>query len=372
MDLMVKRILIAVGGTGGHIYPALALAEQLKERHPEIYVMFAGGGLEENRYFDRQSYPFRQVACGTFPLKHPLKCLKNLARLFQGVWQSEKVLKEVYPEVVVGFGSYHSLPVLLAAKRRSIPIVLHEANAFPGKVNRLMSRYALATGLHLPVAAQHLKGNTVDVGLPLREGLKKEAAKREEALQYYGLSGDQPTLLIFGGSQGAFSINKLALEAVSLYTGGRDVLQVLHFTGDSNETLRAIKQYHALGVRASVKNFESRMEKAWAIADLALGRAGAGTLAEAVEFEVPTILIPYPHASEDHQSKNADFMVDVVGGGIKMREKETDAQSLSQEIGSFFAYNASKLEHMKKALCQYKSERHQNDLCALIHTLIPS
>ncbi len=369
---MVKRLLIAVGGTGGHIYPALALAQKLKEKHPDVYIMFAGGGLEENRYFDRQSYPYRQVACGSFPLKNPLKCLRSLGSLFFGLWQSEKVLKALNPEIVVGFGSYHSLPLMLAAKRRSIPIVLHEANAFPGKVNRLMSRYAVVTGLHLPVAAQYLKGKTVEVGLPLRGALTRDAAAREEALKYYGLSPNQRILLIFGGSQGAFSINKLALEAISLYTGERDLLQIVHLTGNSSETLRAIKEYHSLGLKASVKNFEPHMEKAWSIADVAIGRAGAGTIAEAMEFEVPTILIPYPHASEDHQSKNANFMVDVVRGGIKLTEKQTDSKGLSREISFFFANNASKLEKMKKAIYQYKSNIRQHDMCSLISELIPS
>lgn len=369
---MIKRVLIAVGGTGGHVYPAIALAQKLKEKYPDIYIMFAGGGLESNNYFDRKNYPYRQVACGYFPLKNPLKCLASLGRVISGVWQSEMMLSELNPDIVVGFGSYHSLPILLAAKRRSIPIVLHEANAIPGKVNRLLSRHALATGLHFPEAAKYLKGKTVEVGMPLRSHLNKEGIKKSDALEYYGLEPNRRTIMIFGGSQGAFAINKLALEAMRLYTGGRNLLQVLHMTGDLQEAQRALDVYNSLNIRACVKDFEPHMGKAWSVADLAIGRAGAGTIAEAIEFEVPAILIPYPYASEDHQSKNADFMVEVVGGAIKLVEKEVTPKVLSREIDLFFAENGEKLRKMKEAIINHKSSARQHDMCSLVSELIPS
>ncbi|MEC7840315.1 MAG: undecaprenyldiphospho-muramoylpentapeptide beta-N-acetylglucosaminyltransferase [Chlamydiota bacterium] len=369
---MTKKVLIAVGGTGGHIYPAIALAKKLKEKNPGLYIMFGGGGLNKSRFFDRRAFPYREIACGYFPLKHPMTCLKSLGKVASGVWQSDRVIKEFNPDVVVGFGSYHSLPILLAAKMRGIPIILHEGNAIPGRVNRLLSKYAVATGIQFPEAEEYLKGESFIVDMPLREGLDSHSLSRDSGIEYYQLDASRKTLLVFGGSQGAFAINSLVGDAFEEFQGKISNIQVVHLTGDLEQTKKVSKQYEKLGVSAIVKEFESRMENAWVVADLVIARAGANTIAEAVEFEVPCILIPYPYATDDHQTKNAQFMVNTIKGAIVRREADLTPRLLSEDLMSLFDHSPQNLGSMKESIKNYKVKSQQKDMCSLVIQFIPS
>lgn len=368
---MVRRILITVGGTGGHIFPAIAVAQKLKEQYSDIYVAFAGGGLSENRFFDGQAFPYHDIACGYFPLKNPLKCIKSLGKMALGVRQSERVIKAFKPDLVIGFGSYHSLPMLIASKLLSVPFILHEANTIPGKVNRLLSRYALATGVHFPEASHYLKGKTVPVGMPLRKEMSKAALNRAESFKHYGLSEKKKTLLVFGGSQGAFAINKVMCDALRTYPGDFDMIQVLHFSGHPDETVAVSKAYKECGVTACVRDYEPFMQKAWSIADLVISRAGAGTIAEEVEFEVPGLLIPYPHATDDHQRKNAEHMVDVINGAEMILEKDLDPKDLAKRVYTLLEEEPQQLATMKSAIVAFKQNAEHYDLNSLIHEILP-
>jgi len=369
---MTKRVLIAVGGTGGHVYPAIALAKKLKEKNPELYIMFAGGGLHESRFFDRKSYPYHEIACGYFPLKHPITCLKSLGKVASGVWQSDRVIKEFNPDIVVGFGSYHSLPILLAAKMHRIPIVLHEGNVIPGKVNRLLSKYAVATGIQFPNAEEYLKGKAFVVDMPLREGLCSNTIVKDVCYDYFKLSPSRKTLLIFGGSQGAFTVNTLMKEAMASSESDFSKIQILHFTGDEEEAKKIAKHYEKLSVSATVKGFENDMGKAWEIADLVVGRAGANTIAEAIEFGVPCILIPYPYATDDHQTKNAQFMVNTIKGAIMFQEAELTPIVLSEELFRLLEHSPQTLDSMIESIKHYKISSQLQDMCTLVTKFIPS
>lgn len=368
---MVKRVLIAVGGTGGHIYPAIALARKLKEENPNIYLMFAGGGLHDSRFFDQAEFPYNEVACGYFPLKKPLTLIKSLGKVASGMWQTERIIKEFKPDLVVGFGSYHTLPILLTAKMHSIPIILHEGNAIPGRVNRLLAKHALFTGIQFPDAAKHLSGKTVEVDAPLREQLLLGKEKREGSLEYFGLSKEKKCVLVFGGSQGAFAINKLMMQALSKYPGNIQKFQVLHFTGAAEEAEVVLQHYEHLGVNCCVKDFETEIGKAWTVADLVVGRAGAGTIAEAMEFEVPAILIPYPHAMDDHQTKNAEFMASQVGGAIVYQESKLTSQCLADELYKMLQKEPLVSQKMKQAIKDYKDNVQHQDMSSLVAELIP-
>lgn len=358
----IKRVLITAGGTGGHLYPAQGLAQQLKKLSNPCDVLFVAGGLNSNRYFDRAHFNFNEISCSTLLTKNPLKTLIGLKNLVKGTCQSVAILKNFRPDVVVGFGSFYTVPTLLAARWLKIPIILHEANSVPGKANQWLASFADTVALHFPSTAAFFKGKTMEVGLPLREGYSLGAVAKEKALAYYHLTPERRTLLICGGSQGAQAINRCIEECMPhLCSLG---LQVIHLTGDQKiaETLTSL--YAARQIPAAVKPFESQMQMAWCAADAFLGRAGASTVAESIEFEVPGLLIPYPYATDNHQEKNADFLVDVVGSAWKLLESGLTPGKLGDGLERFF--QDSNMQAFQRALKAYKKRPHQMTLCQLV------
>lgn len=344
---MSKKVVLAVGGTGGHVFPAIALADLLKKEIPEIEILFMGGKLEKNPYFTQSSYPYKSTHCGTLT-KNPFKFFREGTNLLRGLWQSNKALREFKPDLMIGFGSYYSFPSLVAASYRKVPFILHESNSIPGKVNRFFSPRANVTGILFPQAAKKLKGKTEVVDMPLRTGYKSGSCNKKEALEYFKLPKWGPTLLIFGGSQGAQQLNLMAAEGI---TGD---LQIIHITGSSLHLEKIQDYYRQKKIDACVKEFETRMDLAWQAADVALCRAGAGTISEALEFEVPCLLIPYPHASDDHQRGNAEFFCDFAKGGVWLHEKKLNPSVLNQAVqtlvgGQFF--------ELKQSLKQYKEQQ---------------
>lgn len=349
---MKKRVIITTGGTGGHIFPAQGLADQLIERYPNIEILFVGGALSTNRYFDRNR-PYKQIDCSS--LSHPLAPF----RIGKGIYQSFQIMRSFQPDVVVGFGSYYTFPPLAAAKLLRVPIVLHVADSIPGKVNRVFAPFVAEIGVNFPHTIPLVKGKATEVGMPLRGGFRKGSVSRNEALAYFNLRSDLATILIFGGSQGAAAINKCLQQCPYL-----EGFQLIHFTG-SEATVQDIAQnYKSRGIPACVKAFEGQMAKAWAAADLFIGRAGASTISEALEFEVPGILIPYPSAAENHQEKNADYLVNTVGGAVKLLEANLNPQTLAHAIKMLSSQEA--LRSKREAMQAYKKRALQVSLCDLV------
>lgn len=367
---MAKKILIATGGTGGHIYPAIALAQQLNQTIPGCEVLFVGGGLEKNRYFDHKTFPYCSVACGSFVKKDPLSVLKSCRDIGRGVWQSSRIIGDFKPDVAVGFGSFYSFPPLVAAKLHFVPIILHEANSIPGKVNRLLSSYAAISSVHFPQTLSMLNGTVVEVGMPLRIGYTLSSISPDKAKKHFGLDPKPPLLLVFGGSQGAQCINSCVVEAV-LQIHQTLPLQVLHIVGDHSLAKQMQEVYLSKNIPAKVKAYEDRMDLAWQAADMVIARAGAGTVAEQLEFEVPGILIPYHRAADNHQEHNADFMLKTVGGAIKLLEDQLDPAILAQHLISIWP-NTGTYQQMKGAMKDYKLRSRRKDLCALVKEVLNS
>lgn len=351
-----KRILITAGGTGGHLYPAQALAQQLMTSEEAFDVLFVAAGLKTNRYFDRTRFAFQEI------VSSPLKSFKGVWHLWKAFRQSLTILRNYQPDVVVGFGSYYTVPILLAAKRLKIPIVLHEANSIPGRANKWLAPLATVIGVHFPSSAVHFKGKTVEVGLPLREGYQLELVKKEEALAYYGLSQDRQILLIFGGSQGAKTINQIIRECLPLFQ--RLSLQIIHLTGNQEQAEDLNHLYATHQIPAQVKPFENQMQMAWRATGAFIGRSGASTVAESIEFEVPGIVIPYAYATDQHQEKNADFLVKTVGSAQKLLEPTLTLSQLEEAIE--LLYQDQQLLSFKKALKDYKQRPHQMTLYQLV------
>jgi UDP-N-acetylglucosamine--N-acetylmuramyl-(pentapeptide) pyrophosphoryl-undecaprenol N-acetylglucosamine transferase len=359
-----KRIVITAGGTGGHLYPAQALAQQLMKQTVTPDVLFVAGKLSTNRYFDRNLFSFKEVVCSPLQSWNPLHSLRGIVHLIKGIKQSIEILRKYQPHVVVGFGSYYTVPILLAAKWLKIPIILHEANSIPGRANKWLSSFATCVGLHFPSTAQYFKTKTMEVGLPLREGYDLAAVTKENALAYYGLSSRQKTLLICGGSQGARSINQFIKDCLPFFQ--RNSLQIIHLTGDADMTRNLQSIYSFNHIHACVKDFENQMQMAWRAADGFVGRSGASTIAESIEFEVPGILIPYPYAMDKHQEKNADFLVENVKSAWKLLEPGLTAKLLGFTIEALFEKN--QYFSFKEALKNYKQRPHQMTLCQLVLT----
>lgn len=311
----MKRILICAGGTGGHIFPAIALAEKLGTNRPDIDFCFIGGRLETNRFFPKTEYPFYSISCSSLSFSKPWQLPLAGLHILKGLKQSRTMIKEYQPDLIVAFGSYYTFPTLLAARMAKIPYILHESNRIPGKVNRLMASGAVATALHFPDV--EIKGTKAIVSMPLRNGCRKGLVSREQAAAYYGLDPLKKTLLILGGSQGARMLNKVVEESQFPFE------QVIHLTGShSKETING----------KVVKEFEPQMSYALTLADAAICRAGASTIAELIEFELPSVLVPYPQAAENHQEANALFFKEVVGGGEVLLERNLDQGSLNAAL----------------------------------------
>lgn len=342
-----KRIVLSAGGTGGHLFPAQSLAESL----PEWEVLFIAGGLRSSRYFDREKFSFEEIASATFSLSKPMQALGGCSTIIQGVYQARKKLRKFRPRVVVGFGSFYTLPLLLAAALERIPIVLHEQNAILGKVNRLFAPFVHTTTITFPITRSHIKGRSreraIEVIFPLR---KRDEKSTEEIRKYFGLEcSRKPILLIFGGSQGAAKLNSLFLESLSYLPP----LQVIHFTGNEERAQAAKREYQILGIPAYVKAFEPRIDLAMRIADFALTRAGAATIAELIAYDLPALLIPYPFASQNHQEKNGEHFVSTVKGGEMYKEQELNASLLATLIMTQLEH----IEETKKNIVSYKQTR---------------
>ncbi len=356
--------MIAVGGTGGHLFPAQALAEELTELGYEIH--FIGGGITDNPFFQPNGMSYDDISCAPISAGNPFKLFGSGVKISRGALQSFKIMRPSRPHLVVGFGSYHTFPALLGAKALGVPIILHEANSVPGKVNRLLSPHVLKTAVHFSSAKQHLKGDVCQAGLPLRKSLTQNPITKEEALNHFSFEKDWPTLLVFGGSQGALEINKIVKEAVLTYVWKQiRKLQILHFTGEGKLSEEIAAAYEKAGIPHVVKPFEERIEYAWKAADLAITRSGACSLAEQTEFAVPGILIPYPWATDNHQEKNADAFIELTQGAVKLPQKKLTPAKLGLALCGFLR-DPEKLQTMRQNIAAYRDSVKYQTLSRLI------
>ena len=317
------RLLLAGGGTGGHVFPAVAIAERLKEIDPDAVVHFVGTkkGLEF-RILPTLGWPLSTIDISGFVGKGIGAKLALGPQLIKSIRQSLRLLEEFRPDVVIGVGGYASGPVGVAARMKGIPFVLHEQNASPGLTNRILSRWADRICISFPEAAQAFPaGKTVLTGNPPRQGMEQCPAP----------SQGKPTLLVFGGSRGARAINEAMVESLGHLQDLRDRLVIIHQSGaDDLEKVRA--QYAEAGWdSATVVPFIDDMAAAYSQAHLVVCRAGATTLTELTACGRPAILIPYPHAAGDHQSANARALV-VKGAALMVPQSELKGNSLATLI----------------------------------------
>lgn len=347
---MSHRLVIAAGGSGGHLFPAMRLASILQERLPDLSLLFVGGGLKHSPYFDRHRFDYGEITSAPWRGMSVSSLWQLCYSNSRGVAEAWQLLRRFAPTAVIGFGSYHTLPAMLAVFAQRHRLFLYEANTVPGKVNALFSRYAHATAIQFPSAAALLRGSSKHVAVSGRSFPEISTAMREKALRHYGLEPGRPTILIAGGSQGAIAVNSMAIAAL---TPPPCPLQVIHLAGRQAPIAEYAAAYHINGVPACVLPFEEQIELALAAADLFIGRAGAGTIAELLQARLPAILIPYPWSSDQHQEHNARFFTEAVGGGILLSQKQATPQCLRRAIAAAFAEDGLQHQLWSRAIALY-------------------
>lgn len=326
----LRSIVLAGGGTGGHIYPLLAFADCLRRHDPSVRITCLGTpkGLE-NELIPPRGYDLRQIPAHQLPRSVNMDLMRTPDRMWRAARAAGKVIDEVQADVVLGFGGYVSVPAYLAAWRRELPIVIHEVNVPPGIANRLGMKFTrhVAVGFpHQPVQSEALRSARV-VGVPLRRSIAQldRAALRAQARAHFGLHPDLPTLFVSGGSQGARSINlAVAGAAKELARAG---VQVLHVIGARNEPVSVPTDLPAPYVTVP---YLSEMELGYAAADLMLCRGGAMTCAEVAAIGLPAVYVPYPHSNQE-QKRNALPIVEA-GGGLLVDDAEISPGWIEQQV----------------------------------------
>lgn len=320
--MIKKTIVIAGGGTGGHIYPGIAIARAIQKLDSSIEIHFVGtaAGLEK-KIVPREGFPLHLIESGQLNVKSPIKKLKTLMKIPWGLWQSMRLLWQLRPQYVIGVGGYASGPFVLAASIIGFNTAIWEPNAHPGMANRLLSRFVDKCFIVFEEARAHLKNkNIVQAGMPVREEI--EAGRRPER------ADDKFHLLAFGGSQGARAINNCLSDAV--IQGGDWVqnLSVVHQLGSLDYT-RISAKYQKAPCEVQPFEFIYEMPKYYGWADIIVSRGGASSIAEAAAFGIIPIIIPLP-AADDHQQRNAESLVAKDAGRMILQKDLTPARLISE------------------------------------------
>ena len=305
------RIIISGGGTGGHIFPAVSIANAIKELHPEAEILFVGAeGRMEMHRVPAAGYPIKGLPVAGFDRKNLLKNIPVLIKLFKSQRLARKIVKEFRPHAAVGVGGYASGPTLKVAGSMGIPTLLQEQNSYAGVTNKLLAKQAKKICVAYEGMERFFdKKKIILTGNPVRQGLLNSTISREEAIASFGLDPNKRTVLILGGSLGARTINQCLMNQLDKVKASG--VQFIWQTGKIyiEEARAAVAQAGKLPM-LHVTDFISDMAKAYSAADLVISRAGAGSISEFCLLRKPVILVPSPNVSEDHQTKNAMALVD--------------------------------------------------------------
>jgi len=339
------RVLIAGGGTGGHLYPGLAVAAELCGRVPGSEVTFVGtaAGIEA-RVIPREGYPLELIRSGGLKGKSVVALLRGLALLPLSAWDAWSVLRRRRPQLVLGVGGYSSGPVVALAALRGVPTMLLEQNAVPGLTNRLLARVVTAAAVTYEESLRWFRnGQGFVSGNPVRAQFGRTAPATRDAS-----GGSRPVrVLVFGGSQGAHAINDAMSAAAPLLAASGASISVVHQTGPRDvEPVR--DAYRKAGLDAQVEAFFFDMDQQMAVADIAVCRAGATTLAELAMAQLPALLIPLPTATDDHQRWNAAAFAGKQAA-VLIEQRDLTGASLAREILAL-AGDAPRLGRMRAAL----------------------
>ncbi len=317
---MSLRVVLAGGGTGGHVIPALAIARELKEAHgAEILFVGTSRGIE-TRLVPAAGFKLELVEVGALKNVGLATRLGTLIGLPRAVARSSKLLRAFQADVVIGVGGYASGPAMLAAVLGRIPTLAFESNVVPGFANRIIASYVRAAAVHFEETARYFR-HAVVTGVPVRK-------------EFFNLpprpAGSPPTLLVFGGSQGASALNGVVMASLAALRASMPGLRIIHQTG-ARDLEQVATAYREAGMDAEVSAFIDHMPEAFAAADLLLCRAGASTVAEVTAAGKPAIFVPFSRAADDHQRRNAEAMARAAAGQL-IPEAELSAETLTAAV----------------------------------------
>jgi UDP-N-acetylglucosamine--N-acetylmuramyl-(pentapeptide) pyrophosphoryl-undecaprenol N-acetylglucosamine transferase len=319
--------VIACGGTGGHLFPGLAVAEVLRQRGHEVLLFISEKEVDTLAVEGRTEFRFEKLPTIALPSPFSPAILAFVRRFNESLSLCRGIFRKFNPQVVLGMGGFTSTAPVIAGRMRGVPTFIHESNAFPGKANRHTARFVRAVLLGFKECAAFFpKARTEFTGTPIRSTLR--VVDRAAALEGLGLRAGIPTLLVMGGSQGAQGINRALIKAMPALQGLG--VQVIHLSGARDERLLA-DNYRRENIPAFVAAFHHRMEEVYSAADLAIARSGAASLTELAAFGLPAFLVPYPYASDDHQTRNAEIFVKA-NAAVMMKEIELSSDLLEQKI----------------------------------------
>lgn len=366
----MMKILIAAGGTGGHIYPGLAIAEKIKKEQAEAEIVFIGSlvGMEKNIIPER-GYPLDFIRVRGFEKSLSLETFAAIKGLFEGMRDAKKMLKKYQPDLVIGTGGFTAGPLLLQASRQKIPTLIHEQNAFPGKANRLLGKKVDRIAISFKEAGKYFpQEKTVLCGNPVAEAYFQ--IDRANLRQKLNLSDQEKMILIMGGSQGAASINQSAIELMQHFKEATNIT-IIHLTG-RNQYDQVMKMADQKGLlknsKMIIQGYHQHLYELLGAADLVVARSGAMSVAEIAAIGLPAIFVPYPMAAGNHQEFNARVVTDA-GGGILIADSQLNGAILYEKVKALL--NDQKgLEKMsletKKMAIENASQRIYDELLKLM------
>ena len=341
------NVVIAAGGTGGHLYPAVALAEAFREQDENAVITFVGAGRSlEEAILSHGGFNMEPIEAQGIVGRRGWASLQALCLIPRAILKARRILREGHADLVIGTGGYVSPPVVMAAGLLGIPRAILEPNAMPGLANRVLNPVANRVFLAFEDAKNYFNPSKIRVvGTPVR---------KEFLVPGPPPSGQLRTLLVFGGSQGARAINSAMLEAIQISRILREDVHIIHQTGEQDHE-RMQAAYAEAGVQAEVVPFLFDMARALRSADLVVARSGAGTLAELAACGKAAILIPYPHATHQHQEKNSRE-VEAAGAAMVLAESELNGHRLVSEIETFVQQPTRLRTMAEKSLSRRKTD----------------
>jgi UDP-N-acetylglucosamine--N-acetylmuramyl-(pentapeptide) pyrophosphoryl-undecaprenol N-acetylglucosamine transferase len=341
------KVIIAGGGTGGHFFPGLAVAEEFKRRNDSTEVIFAGTeyGIEA-RVAPKEGYPIKFLRAEGLVGASAFKKIKAVVKAFLSMIDSYRIIKMLRPDIVIGVGGYASGAIMLAAFLMSIPTMILEQNAVPGLTNKILGRFVKTVCITYQESISFFpKAKTFLTGNPVRMQILK--GSRESAYRLFSLGKDMFTIFVFGGSSGAKGINIAVVSALTYMHDLKDKIQFLHQTGMRDyEAIR--EAYRKAGFKGTITPFIHEMGEAYAVADIVISRAGATTLAELTALGKPAILIPYPYAAGYHQELNARKLLEMGAARMKL-EGKLNGESLAHTIRELYENKTIRAEMQRNS-----------------------